>query len=222
MKRSGGRRVRVLRTFGTGLATATVIAAVLAVATIGAGASTTTKGSNTATLVVSTTESQLGTILVAGKAVYTLKANGTSCTAKCLKAHPLVVLPSGQGTPTAGSGVDATKLGTAPAGHGKRQVTYAGQRLYRSAKDRATDDVNGNGKDKWGKWSAVAVAGNAAAPTTVPTTAPAPETVAPGTAPPATATPQTAPPETSPPATQPTTPPKTTPTTSPGGGGVGF
>ena len=97
MYRSGGRRVRVLRTFGAGLATATVIAIVLAVATIGAGASTTAKGSNTATLVVSTTESQLGTILVAGKAVYTLKANGTSCTAKCLEGAPTgrVALRSG-------------------------------------------------------------------------------------------------------------------------------
>ena len=218
MQNSSGRRVQTRRTFGACLATAAVIATALAAVTVGAGATTPTKASTTAAVVVSTAESELGTVLVAGHTVYTLKANGTSCTAKCRKTRPPVLLPTGQAAATAGSGVDATQLGTASAGHGRRQVTYAGKRLYRFAKDRAPGDVNGDGKDKWGKWSAVTVASVADPSTTAPTTTA--ETVAPDTTPPATAAPQTAPPETSPPATEPATPkPDPKP---PGGGGVGF
>ena len=210
--------VRVPRTFGVFLATAAVTATALAVVTVGAGAATPAKVSTTAAVVVSTAESELGTVLVAGHTVYTRKANGTSCTGTCLKARPPVLLPTVQAAATAGAGVDASKLGTASAGHGRRQVTYAGKRLYRFAKDRAPGDVNGDGKDKWGKWSTVTVASAADPATTAPTTTA--DTVAPDTSPPATVAPQTAPPETSPPATEPTTP-KTTPK-PPGGGGVGF
>jgi predicted lipoprotein with Yx(FWY)xxD motif len=218
MQRCDGRRVRTRRTICACLALAAVTAAALVAVTVGAGAATPTKGSTTAAVVVSTADSDLGTVLVAEHTVYTLKANGTSCTAKCLKTRPPVLLPTGQAAATAGSGVDATKLGTASAGHGRRQVTYAGKRLYRFAKDRAPGDVNGDGKDKWGKWSAVTVASAADPATTAPTTTA--DTVAPDTSPPATAVPQTAPPETSPPATEPTTPkPDPKP---PGGGGVGF
>jgi predicted lipoprotein with Yx(FWY)xxD motif len=222
MQRSGGRRARGLWAFNAclAIATATVTAGMLAVVTVGAGATAAAKGSTTAAVVVSTGDSAGATVLVAGHTVYALTASGTPCTAKCLKSRPPVLLPAGQSNATAGSGVDATKLGTAPAGHGRRQVTYAGKRLYRYAKDRAPGDVRGDVKDKWGTWSTVTVASGAAADpaTTTPTT---PETVAPDTTPPATAAPQTAPPETSPPATQPTTP-RPTPAPSSGGGGVGF
>ena len=220
MQRTGGRRARGLWTFSARLAMAmaTVTAGVLAVVTVGAGATTAAKGTSSAPVVVSTAETARGTILVAGPTVYTRTANGTSCTAQCLKAHPPVLLSTGQATATAGSGVDATKLGTAPAGHGKRQVTYAGKRLFRFAKDRAAGAVHGNVKDRWGTWSTVTVASVADPTTTAPTTAPTttPETVAPATAPPATEPPRTAPPETTPPATEPTTP------KPPGSGGVGF
>jgi len=47
--------------------------------------------------------------------------------------------------------VDASKLGTAAAGHGALQVTYSGKRLYWFVKDTAPGQVRGNVKDKWGK-----------------------------------------------------------------------
>ena len=168
---------------------------------------------------------KLGAILVAGDTVYTLKPSTIACTAACLKAWPPVLLAHGLTTPTAGTGVDQTKLGTAPAAHGARQITYSGKRLYWFVKDTAPGAVRGNLKDKWGKWSTVAVAATAAtttapAATEAPTTAP-PATDAPATAPPATEAPATEPPATDPPATSPPAP-KTSPPTSPGTGGVSF
>ena len=136
-----------------------------------------------------------------------------------------VLLPHGVTTPTAGTGVDASKLGTAAAAHGARQITYSGKRLYWFTKDTARGQVHGITKNKWGTWSTVAAA--AIAPTTTappateaPSTAP-PATEAPATAPPVTEAPATEPPATEAPATEPPTP-KTTPTTAPSTGGVAF
>ena len=56
----------------------------------------------------------------------------------------------------AGTGVDASKLGTAAAADGAMQVTYAGKTLYWFAKDKAPGQVKGNVTDKWGKWTTVA------------------------------------------------------------------
>ena len=65
-------------------------------------------------LVISTTTNpKYGTILVSGTTVYTLKtASKVPCGAKCLKVWPQVLLPKGVKQAKAGSGVDATKLGT--------------------------------------------------------------------------------------------------------------
>jgi predicted lipoprotein with Yx(FWY)xxD motif len=197
----------------------------LAVAPSTAAAAT---GSRSARVISTAQNSKLGTILVAGDTVYTLKPSKTACTAQCLKAWPPVLLPRGVTTATAGVGVDESKLGTAAAAHGARQITYSGKRLYWFAKDTSPGQVHGIMKNKWGKWSTVAAA-TIAAPTTAP-----PATAAPATAPPATEAPATAPPASSPPATeapatsppppQPTAPPapKPSPTTSPGTGGVAF
>jgi predicted lipoprotein with Yx(FWY)xxD motif len=200
-------------------------AVALGVAPSTAGAATSLRSAR----VVSTAQnSKLGTILVAGDTVYTLKPSKTACAAKCLKVWPPVLLPRGVTTVTAGMGVDASKLGTAAAAHGARQISYSGKRLYWFAKDTSPGQVHGIMKNKWGKWSTVAVA-TVAAPTTAP-----PATAAPATAPPTTGTPATAPPATSPPATeapatsppapQPTAPPapKPPPATSPGTGGIAF
>jgi predicted lipoprotein with Yx(FWY)xxD motif len=193
----------------------------------------------TAKVISSADNAELGTILVAGNTVYTLKASAT----ECLKAWPPVLLPHRVKTATAGSGVDASKLGKVAAAHGVLQVTYAGKRLYWSAKDKAPGDVHGNVKNKWGKWSPVVMAQASADPNaTVTTPAPAtaaPDTAAPDTAAPNTAAPDTTPadtapadtappataaPATEPPAPQPTSPPRTQPpaTNPPSNGGVGF
>ena len=193
-----------------------------------AGAAT----SKTASVVSSANNAKLGPILVAGKTVYTLQPTKTACTSACLQEWPPVLLPNGVKKPTAGSGVDASQLGAVKAAKHRRQITYAGKRLYWSAKDKKSGQVHGNVTNKWGTWSTVTAASTGSTTTTpAPTTTPAteaptapPATAPPGTVAPETAPPETAPPETAPPATQPTNPPQTQPpaTTSPGNGGVGF
>jgi predicted lipoprotein with Yx(FWY)xxD motif len=112
-----------------------------------------------ANVVVSTTKNaKLGTILVSGKTVYTLKASKTPCSTACLKIWPALKLPQGVTTATAGKGVSASKLGTAKMSNGALQVTYAGKKLYWFAGDSAAGQVHGNVTDMWGKWSAVVTA----------------------------------------------------------------
>lgn len=96
-----------------------------------------------------------GTILVSGTPVYTLKSSGTPCAAQCLKYWPAVVLPKGVARATAGSGVDAAKLGTLKRAGGELQVTYAGKALYRYVGDKSANQVNGNITDTWGTWTVV-------------------------------------------------------------------
>jgi len=191
----------------------------------GAGAATSATRATTAKVVSIRDDAQLGRILVAGTTVYTLKPSTTGCTAACMQAWPPVLLPHGVKTPTAGPGVDATKLGAVKLAKHGLQITYAGKRLYWSGKDKKAGQVHGNVTNKFGKWSTVAVtsAADASTTTAAPTTAAPPTepaTAAPQTAAPETAPPATAPPETAPPTTQPPSPP--TSTTSGGNGGIGF
>jgi len=209
-----------------------------------AGATSKAKG-----LVISTTTNpKYGTILVSGTTVYTLKtATKVPCGAKCLKVWPQVLLPKGAKQAKAGTGVDATKLGTVKRRGGALQVTFAGKALYWFYEDSRPNQVKGDVKDKWGTWSVVVTtsAANgtlqpAAGTTTVPTTAPTNGTTpttgrtTPGggttppsgtmpASPPTTPTTAAPPPTTTVPTTTPTTsPPTTTTTAGGGGGGVGF
>jgi predicted lipoprotein with Yx(FWY)xxD motif len=109
----------------------------------------------TATEISTAKDPKLGTLLVAGETVYTLKPSKTACTAKCLKVWPAVELPKGVTAATAGTGVDAAKLGTKQAADGNLQVTYGGKSLYWFVKDKTAGQVKGNITDKWGKWLAV-------------------------------------------------------------------
>jgi predicted lipoprotein with Yx(FWY)xxD motif len=109
----------------------------------------------TATEIATAKNAKLGTVLVSGNTVYTLKPSKTACTAKCLQAWPPVLLPDGVTSPTAGTGVDATKLGAMATADGGMQITYAGKPLYWFAKDKAPGQVHGNVTDKWGKWATV-------------------------------------------------------------------
>jgi predicted lipoprotein with Yx(FWY)xxD motif len=107
-------------------------------------------------VVVSTTKSsKLGTLLVSGKTLYTLKASKTSCSTSCLKIWPELVLPKGMTKATAGSGVSASKLGTISRPGGVLQVTYGGKPLYFFVGDKSSGAVNGNLTDTWGTWSDV-------------------------------------------------------------------
>jgi predicted lipoprotein with Yx(FWY)xxD motif len=117
-----------------------------------AGAAT---GSTTATEISTAKNSKLGTILVSGTTVYALKSAKAACTADCQKTWKPVVLADGMSTPTAGSGVDASKLGTTTTADGATQITYGGKPLYWSAKDTKAGQVKGAASDKWGKWAPV-------------------------------------------------------------------
>ena len=114
-------------------------------------------GAATSTTVSTSKNAKLGTILVSGTTVYTLKASKTSCGAGCLKIWPEVLLPEGVDKAQAGPGVAAAKLGTVKRG-GALQVTYGGKPLYWFSGDQSAGQVKGNVTDKWGKWSVVVTA----------------------------------------------------------------
>ena len=104
---------------------------------------------------VSTTKNaKMGTILMSGKTLYTLKPSSTACSAACLKIWPALALPAGVTKAKAGSGVSASKLGTVKR-NGVVQVTYGGKPLYFFTGDTAAGQVNGVVTDTWGKWTAV-------------------------------------------------------------------
>jgi len=105
-------------------------------------------------LVISTAKnSQFGTILVSHSPLYTLKPSSTPCNASCQTIWPEVLLPKGAKKATAGTGVNASKLGTIKRAHGALQVTYGGKPLYWFSGDSAGSQVNGNITDTWGAWS---------------------------------------------------------------------
>ena len=145
------RRVPVRRVLVATLAFGALTTFIFAPDTARAATSHSTKG-----VVISTMKNaQQGTFLVSGTTIYTLKASNAPCTAKCLKAWPEVLLPKGAKSATAGSGVNASMLGTVQRAGGVLQVTYGGKALYWFFKDKAPGQVKGIGKDTWGKWNVV-------------------------------------------------------------------
>ena len=96
---------------------------------------------------VGTAMTSLGTILVDGKGrslyMYGADTQGSgksACAGACLAAWPPLT-----GAPSAGSGVDASKLGTITGTDGSTQVTYNGWPLYYFAKDSAAGQTTGQG-----------------------------------------------------------------------------
>ncbi len=114
-----------------------------------------TAGAATKVVVSTTKNPKLGTILVSGKTLYTLKASKTHCSTACLKVWPALMLPKGVNKATAGKGVSASKLGTHKRSSGALQVTYAGKPLYFFVGDRSAGQVHGDLTDTWGKWTVV-------------------------------------------------------------------
>jgi predicted lipoprotein with Yx(FWY)xxD motif len=98
---------------------------------------------------------KFGKVLVSkGTALYALAPSSTACGSACLKIWPAVTLPARVKTATAGTGVQASKLGVTSGSGGVRQVTYDGQPLYWFASD-TRGHVKGDITDEWGKWTAV-------------------------------------------------------------------
>jgi predicted lipoprotein with Yx(FWY)xxD motif len=93
-----------------------------------------------------------------GKILYVFtkdKANTSNCTGQCITNWPAL---KATGTPTAGAGVDASKLGTIQrSDDGSTQVTYSGQPLYYFAGDQSAGQVNG--QNVGGIWFVVGVDG---------------------------------------------------------------
>ena len=79
-----------------------------------------------------------------------------------LAIWPELVLPKGVTKATAGTGVNASKLGTVKRSGGVLQVTYGGKALYYFVGDSGPGQVTGNNlTDTWGTWFAVVTAKSA-------------------------------------------------------------
>lgn len=142
--RESTRRVRLARLAGAAVAVGGISLSLMA----------TEAGAATSVVVSTTKNAKMGTILVSGNTLYTLKPSKTACTAACLKIWPALVLPAGVTKAKAGTGVNASKLGTVKH-NGVVQVTYGGKALYYFFLDTAPGQVKGNITDTWGKWTAV-------------------------------------------------------------------
>jgi predicted lipoprotein with Yx(FWY)xxD motif len=119
----------------------------------GASASTTppkTASGRPATVGVENTS--LGNVLVdtQGRTLYLFqKDSGTksACFGACASAWPPL---RATGKPTAGSGANASLLGTSARSDGKPQVTYNGHPVYLYTGDQKAGDTNGQGLTAFG------------------------------------------------------------------------
>jgi predicted lipoprotein with Yx(FWY)xxD motif len=115
-------------------------------------------------LAISTTSGPDGTYLrgASGRTIYLWLADSGSksnCAGECAKVWPPVLT---NGKPTAGSGVNASDLGTTTRSGGAEQVTYMGHPLYYFIEDSPSAPTKGQGSDSFGaKWWLVAPSGSA-------------------------------------------------------------
>ncbi len=112
---------------------------------------------------VNTADTSLGTVLVDGQGLtlYMLTSDTSdqpACVDACLTAWPPLVT-SGQAT--AGSGAQASLLGSLTRADGSVQVTYNGHLVYTFKGDHAAGDVAGQGKTGFGgTWYVLSPDGN--------------------------------------------------------------
>ncbi|WP_433498294.1 COG4315 family predicted lipoprotein [Sphaerimonospora sp. CA-214678] len=114
---------------------------------------------------VDVAQTSLGTILVGteGRTLYLFtedKKDKSTCSAACAAAWPPALT---LGTPQAGTGVNASMLGTLKREDGATQITYNKHPLYYYAKDQKAGDTAGQDvKDFSGEWYAVTPEGKKA------------------------------------------------------------
>jgi predicted lipoprotein with Yx(FWY)xxD motif len=119
--------------------------------------------SGQAATVGSASAGNLGTILVdsQGRTLYLFgsdSAGKSACFGACASAWPPL---RATGKPTAGSGLNASLLGTIPRSDGKPQVTYNGHPLYTFVMDTSPGQTNGQGSTAFGgSWFTLTSAGN--------------------------------------------------------------
>jgi predicted lipoprotein with Yx(FWY)xxD motif len=150
------------------LAAATVALTVLALGACGSsGASTAspqppkTGAGTPATVGVANTG--LGNILVdtQGRTLYLFKKDSgpaSTCTGACSTFWPPLIAP---GTPTSGTGANASLIGTTKRQDGAAQVTYNGHPVYLYGGDHNPGDTNGQGVVAFGAgWFALSPSGS--------------------------------------------------------------
>jgi predicted lipoprotein with Yx(FWY)xxD motif len=147
---------------------AVVPLAALAVAGCGGGGGGATasppkpKASKAAPATVKVAKSGLGKILVdsQGRTLYLFKKDSgttSACTGACATAWPPLRT---NGKPIAGSGANASLVGTATRADGTTQVTYNGHPLYYYVGDSKAGDMIGQGISAFGaRWYAVTPSG---------------------------------------------------------------
>ena len=106
----------------------------------------------TGTTIAVATNAKLGQILVDGNGmtVYLFVADtgtASTCYTSCAQFWPPVLT---DGAPQAGTGVQASLLGTTTRTDGKVEVTYAGHPLYYFLKDKVAGDTTGQGSNGFG------------------------------------------------------------------------
>ncbi len=138
--------------------------ALVALAGCGGSSSSSTSTSTAATTAGGATtievakNAQLGQILTDSKGdtvyVFAKDTNGKSaCSGSCAGVWPPVTT---SGSPKAGTGVVASKLGTTNRSDGSTQVTYDGRPLYTYTADTSPGATTGNGVNSFGAlWYAV-------------------------------------------------------------------
>jgi predicted lipoprotein with Yx(FWY)xxD motif len=123
-------------------------------------ATTSTSGA-TAPTVQTANNAKFGTILVdgQGRTLYTLTNNGkaVACSGACATVWPPALLPSGQNSVTAGSGVNNVSTVSA---NGGQEVAFNGLPLYRFSGDASAGAANGDGINSFGGiWHVVKIGG---------------------------------------------------------------
>jgi predicted lipoprotein with Yx(FWY)xxD motif len=97
-----------------------------------------------------------------GRALYLFKADGgtkSTCNGACAQAWPPVTTT---GAPKAGTGIEASLLGTTKRADGSTEVTYGGHPLYYYAGDSGPGQTNGQGSNGFGApWWVVTPKGQA-------------------------------------------------------------
>jgi len=172
---------RTQRTFGIGAAAVALLALAACSKNTTPGASTTpsttpasaspTSTASPSTMFGTATVSGLGTVVVDGRGwtVYVLTADGRTnhpCedASGCTKIWPDLPLPDGV-KPTAGTGLDASKLSTMKNPDGETYPTYGGWLMYEFSKDTGPAQGGGEGiKSFGGTWYALTPAGTLVQP----------------------------------------------------------
>lgn len=123
---------------------AIALAAVLALAGCGSNSdSKASDGGGAGASAIEVNSTSLGDVLTDadGMTLYMFTEDGggsSACEGSCLSTWPIL-----KGKPDAGSGADASLIGTIKRGDGDTQATYGGHPLYYYAGDSSAGDVNG-------------------------------------------------------------------------------